>query len=164
MEISLKDELFEIASVPEKKSRSKITIEQSGTFSPNMKLPIHRWFRYSAGFSANWVKEVIAQYNAKTVLDPFVGSGTVCVESDMLGIKSYGIESHPFIYRLASGKVSWDANIADFNQAIADIEECAFRLNTKSDYNIPPLLAKCYTADTLIDLFKLRTAYLGNSQ
>lgn len=160
MDISLTEELFEIASVPEKKSRSKITTEQSGTFSPNMKLPIHRWFRYSAGFSANWAKEVIIHYDAKTVLDPFVGSGTVCIESDMLGIKSYGVESHPFVYRLARGKVSWAANIDNFKQAIANVEEYAAKSNTKSGYNIPALLAKCYTTDTLIELFKLRTAYL----
>ncbi|RFQ07677.1 DNA modification methylase, partial [Pseudomonas sp. ATCC 13867] len=24
---------------------------RSGTFTDNMKLPVHRWFRYSAGFS-----------------------------------------------------------------------------------------------------------------
>lgn len=31
------------------------------TFSDNMSLPIHRWFRYSAGFSALWVSELIEQ-------------------------------------------------------------------------------------------------------
>ncbi|MEH1889505.1 MAG: hypothetical protein V7K92_08590 [Nostoc sp.] len=39
-----------------------------------MKLPIHRWFRYSAGFSATWVEGVIAELEPKIVLDPFAGS------------------------------------------------------------------------------------------
>ena len=29
------------------------------TFAGNLSLPIHRWFRYSAGFSASWVKDLI---------------------------------------------------------------------------------------------------------
>ncbi len=34
---------------------------RSGTFTDNMKLPVHRWFRYSAGFSAEWVIQEIQQ-------------------------------------------------------------------------------------------------------
>ena len=49
-----------------------------------MKLPVHRWFRYSAGFSADWAKEVISQYKVKELLDPFMGSGTVCLVGDEL--------------------------------------------------------------------------------
>lgn len=51
---------------------------RSGTFTDNMKLPIHRWFRYSAGFSAEWAKTIIEQEKVGsklTVLDPFAGSG-----------------------------------------------------------------------------------------
>lgn len=156
---TLQYDLFETAPVVVKKSRAKIDNEQSGTFSPNMKLPVHRWFRYSAGFSADWVKKVIDERDAKTVLDPFVGSGTVCIEADKAGITSYGVESHPFIYRLAQGKVSWPANIDNFKRAIADIENCSKRSSSASVSEIPALLAKCYTSETLIELFKLRAAY-----
>lgn len=156
---ALQEDIFESATVAVKKSRAKIDKEQSGTFSPNMKLPIHRWFRYSAGFSADWVKSVIDERNAKTVLDPFVGSGTVCIEADKVGVASYGVESHPFVYRLAQGKVSWTANVDNFKQAIADIEGLAMRSKSSSATEVPALLAKCYTADTLIELFKLRSAY-----
>ena len=38
------------------KIEPKINTSTSTTFVDNMKLPIHRWFRYSAGFSAEWVK------------------------------------------------------------------------------------------------------------
>jgi len=31
----------------------------STTFSDNMSLPIHRWYRFSAGFSAQWVRELL---------------------------------------------------------------------------------------------------------
>lgn len=157
---ALQGDLFGSLPVAIKKSRAKIDNEQSGTFSPNMKLPVHRWFRYSAGFSAGWVRSVIEEHGAKIVLDPFVGSGTVCIEADKMGVASYGVESHPFVYRLAQGKVSWNANIDNFKQAIADIEDCARKPQSISILEIPALLAKCYTTDTLIELLKLRTAYL----
>jgi hypothetical protein len=49
----------------------------STTFIDNMKLPVHRWFRYSAGFSAEWVKETIRQYakDGSMILDPFAVQG-----------------------------------------------------------------------------------------
>ena len=48
------------------------SVARSGSFVDNMKLPIHRWFRYSAGFSADWVSSVIQE---KTASQGFVGSG-----------------------------------------------------------------------------------------
>lgn len=40
----------------------------SSTFQDNMSLPIHRWYRYTAGFSAEWVEQVVSDYlkNKKT--------------------------------------------------------------------------------------------------
>ena len=31
-------------------------VGHTSNFLDNMRLPIHRWFRYSAGFSAEWVQ------------------------------------------------------------------------------------------------------------
>ena len=57
--------------------------DTTSTFIDNMTLPIHRWFRYTAGFSAQWVEETVTAFLPKTfrnnhfkVLDPFAGSGT----------------------------------------------------------------------------------------
>ena len=66
----------------------------TSTFLDNMKLPIHRWFRFSAGFSAQWVSEVIRkEINKKgnniNLLDPFVGSGTA-----LLAVLVFVILSH----------------------------------------------------------------------
>ena len=33
----------------------------SGTFVDNMSLPVHRWFRYSAGFSGAWAEDLISR-------------------------------------------------------------------------------------------------------
>lgn len=53
--------------------------QRSSTFTGNMSLPVHRWYRYSAGFAAEWVESVIEQFNRDRparVFDPFAGSGT----------------------------------------------------------------------------------------
>ena len=68
-------ELFKIEPIKEK-------ADLTSTFADNMKLPIHRWYRYTAGFSAAWVKEVIEAENGQNILDPFGGSGTVMIESE----------------------------------------------------------------------------------
>ncbi|MCG6134061.1 MAG: site-specific DNA-methyltransferase [Nostoc sp. LLA-1] len=141
--------------------QSKAITERTGTFSDNMKLPIHRWFRYSAGFSAAWVEEVITELKPQVVLDPFAGSGTVCIAADKLGVNSYGIEAHPFVYRLAKGKLSWNIPISQFLEAITEIKNIAAILQPKLPENIPVLLSKCYTEDVLIYLFKIRQAYLS---
>lgn len=124
-----------------------------------MKLPVHRWFRYSAGFSAAWVERVITDLEPQTILDPFAGSGTVCVVADQFGVNSWGIEAHPFVYKLAKGKLSWGANIDAFLEAVADIQRFATSLQPNAPKNLPPLLSKCYEDETLIDLFKIRQSY-----
>lgn len=159
MTIGLQQSLFESVTLPATALRDKAATGTSGTFGDNMKLPIHRWFRYSAGFSATWVKEVIRERSARAVLDPFMGSGTTCVVADELEIMSYGIESHPFVYRLAKGKLSWTASITAFQQTIAEIEDRVVRMRSKSLPEIPALLGKCYSSDTLVELFKIREVY-----
>jgi len=140
--------------------QSKVIKERTGTFTDNMKLPIHRWFRYSAGFSAAWVEQLITELKPQTILDPFAGSGTVCVTADKLGINSYGIEAHPFVCKLAKGKLAWMVHIPEFLAAVTEIKCLAVSLQPKLPEKIPVLLSKCYTEDRLIDLFKIRQAYL----
>src|SRR5437660_10649995 len=36
-------------------------IGHTSNFLDNLRLPVHRWFRYSAGFSAEWVKWLLAE-------------------------------------------------------------------------------------------------------
>ncbi|MFN6464917.1 MAG: DNA methyltransferase [Nostoc sp. DedVER02] len=72
------------------------SLNSSSTFINNMKLPVHRWFRFSAGFSAQWVETIISQAKERgetTVLDPFSGSGTTLLASEKLGVECLGIEN-----------------------------------------------------------------------
>lgn len=68
----------------------------SSTFQGNLSLPVHRWFRYSAGFSARWVRNLIEREKAEgrhRILDPFVGSGTVVLEAERAHADTIGIEA-----------------------------------------------------------------------
>ena len=149
-------QLFNLVPELSKNTQSRIIQERTGTFTDNMKLPIHRWFRYSAGFSADWVEKIITELEPKIILDPFAGSGTVSLAADKLGIKSYGIEAHPFVYRLAKGKIAWTVNTWDFSESINEIKCLAELLRPKLPETIPVLLRKCYTDERLLDLLKIK--------
>lgn len=152
-------QLFSVESESRKNTQSRVIQERTGTFTDNMKLPIHRWFRYSAGFSAAWVEYVIKDLEPQTILDPFVGSGTVCLAADKLGVRSFGVEAHPFVYKLANGKLSWDIDIHTFLEAVAEIKDLAITLQPHLSEKLPALLRKCYGDEALINLLKIRQAY-----
>ena len=98
-ELVLFPELFQ----PEEK-------ENTTTFQDNMKLPVHRWYRYTAGFSGAWVGSLIEQEKAAGrhhIIDPFAGSGTVMVESMMHDVDSFGVESNPYVFNIAQAKLQW---------------------------------------------------------
>ncbi len=130
----------------------------SSTFIDNMRLPIHRWFRYSAGFSAEWVKQEVASRKAQTrVLDPFVGSGTTCLACDAVGVPSIGIESHPFVRRVARAKLAYKADAGQFIRRAQAAFEFADRAVACVD-RYPALIQKCFSEETLGYLDRFRQA------
>lgn len=137
---------------------------RSGTFTDNMKLPLHRWFRYSAGFSSDWAVEVLkgyAQKNEPSVLDPFAGSGTTLLASEQVGYKSYGFESHPFVYRIARAKLLWHSEVSSFLDKSKLLLSHSVGKLSPLPSQIPPLLAKCYTQESLQELFALRDSFFA---
>ncbi len=138
---------------------------RSGTFLDNMKLPIHRWFRYSAGFSAEWVQSEIEKYEQESgqkaiILDPFVGSGTTVFAASSLAREAYGFDGHPFVSRIAKAKNLWHLNIDDFNNACTSVYENAVkRTSITSRHSENDLLGKCYSIEALTDLDHLKDAY-----
>lgn len=153
--------LFELPAHTPLQKKTAAHSARSGTFTDNMKLPVHRWFRYSAGFSAAWVESVLKDHKALAVLDPFVGSGTVCVVSDKLRISSYGVEAHPFVFRLGQGKLSWGEGVVEFEAAISKLTVTAEKIRESvrlSEAN--DLIVKCYSEESLRDLHSVKAAYL----
>jgi DNA modification methylase len=65
------------------------------TFRSNETLPVHRWWPYVQGYSAEFVAGVLDGADLSpgaTVLDPFSGSGTTLVEARRAGARAVGTE------------------------------------------------------------------------
>jgi len=134
---------------------------RSGVFLDNMKLPVHRWFRYSAGFSAQWVAHTITQQSRppKKILDPFCGSGTTLVEAMKHGVAVTGFEPHPFIFRVAQCKTDCTIDIQQLHGMAEEILQKAQKIKNEQPRHPAPLMHKCYTQENLSRLESLRNAW-----
>lgn len=147
------------------KSTSARRTARSGTFTDNMKMPVHRWFRYSAGFSADWVRSEIERFEKDTgktavVIDPFVGSGTTCFAACSLGKKSFGFDGHPFVARVAKAKNLWFLDEYDFLEACnLLVTEAGSSQYVSNRFDGSPLLSKCYSREGFDELDGLRHFY-----
>lgn len=144
---------------------NSIQKDSTSTFIDNMSLPLHRWYRYSAGFSAEWVESMINEYlagghyskDAVTVMDPFAGSGTTLLVCDKMGISSIGYEGHPFVYKVAKAKLSWPTDTSLFIREAGEILNCARQLKSRM-YTYPDIVYKSYDRDNLKKINDLRKA------
>jgi hypothetical protein len=132
----------------------------SSTFIDNMKLPVHRWFRFSAGFSAQWVESVIrdSHVSKPRVLDPFAGSGTTLLASEATGAEAIGLEAHPFIARVAHAKLASRSDPAAFLKKVRAMRRQSAE-ETPEVESYPPLIRKCFDDETLGKLDVLRRAF-----
>lgn len=130
----------------------------STTFVDNMRLPVHRWFRYSAGFSAQWARSVIAESGAQRVLDPFCGSGTTVVAAEESNVAGIGVDVHPFVTRVAKTKLAWRS---DPDVLLKRAYEVRLEADKLRPVEMPsaPLIVKCFPDnDALMDLLRVRDA------
>ncbi|HYB77251.1 MAG TPA: hypothetical protein VEE83_01025 [Thermoplasmata archaeon] len=94
-----RDDFVDPATYVERFERENgVSLGQYGgpiTFRSNESLPVHRWWPYVQGFSAEFVAGVLAESGLPrraTVLDPFAGSGTTLVEVRRAGGRALGTE------------------------------------------------------------------------
>ena len=140
----------------------KVNQDYSATFADNMKLPIHKWYRYTAGFSASWVNGLILselKHGRSKVIDPFAGSGTVLLESGFEGVQSYGIEAHPYIYRIARVKLNWNYSPEIFKkEALSFLNEAKQKTVVQTEF--PELIQSCYPVETIQKLETLKQSWV----
>lgn len=104
-----------------------------GRFSTGYSL--HSLFPYRGKFHAQLVKGIINMIGLQpgdTLLDPMMGSGTACVEAQMMGINAIGIDVSPFCYLMSAAKSeamlveskSIDRAIRNFENTYKFIDNC----------------------------------------
>ena len=144
----------------------KVEQDYSATFADNMKMPIHKWYRYTAGFSAAWVNELIREERKSgrpRIIDPFAGSGTVLIESEFAGVESYGVEAHPYIFRIARAKLNWNYPHEKFKQeALALLKVAKGKKVTQTEF--PKLIMSCYPLETIQKLEALKQTWIDSTQ
>lgn len=150
-----------------------IDVKEWGTFKDSLKAPVYRWFTYPAGFSYKAVEYSIQSeglHPGDTVYDPFMGTGTTNLAAKTMGINSYGVEAHPFVYPIAKCKLNWDINpneVMDHLGHIRDIVNADTTTDEESDLlnknEFPELVIKCYLPRTLHELHVIRD-YILNVQ
>ena len=152
-------DLFEANQEATEVSPALEVVGHTSNFLNNMRLPVHRWFRYSAGFSAEWVKWLLAERDGGElrVLDPFVGSGTTCLACDEMGVPSYGIEAHPFVHRVAQAKLSYATDPERFISKAERAFGFARKAAAQTEH-YPEIIGRCYGLETLDYLDRFRQA------
>lgn len=142
----------------------KLLPENSSTFEDNMKMPIHRWYRYTAGFSASWVAQLLDEEAKKKsrnlkVIDPFVGSGTVVLESIFHNVDAIGFESNPYVNRIANAKLIW--RILDIDELKKKAMQVLIAAKKSNEClpEYPSLINRCYPVEVLSKLHALKMSW-----
>jgi hypothetical protein len=134
--------------------------DASSTFADNARLPVHRWFRFTAGFSADWAKSVVSEFAGDgMVLDPFAGSGTALLAAEEAGARSCGVEAHPFFFRVAKAKLAWRSDPDRYLEFARTVLDGAASLGDIARY--PELVRRCYGGAALAELDGMRRALDG---
>jgi len=141
--------------------------QEWGTFRDSLRAPIHRWFTYPAGFSYKAVEASFAVHGIKhgqTIYDPFMGTATTNLVAKSFGINSFGVEAHPFVFKIARTKMHWNVKQSDIIAILKQVEASAKLRRSHSNGNtgsrlkiaFPELILKCYEENILADLFFIR--------
>jgi hypothetical protein len=96
------------------------------------------------------------------VLDPFAGSGTALLEAERAGVEAIGLESQPFVARLARAKLLWRTDPSRFEQRARALLKAATSISPDTSV-YPPLIQKCFPREVLAELDQLRLAIRGES-
>ncbi|MBQ7897182.1 MAG: hypothetical protein IJ323_02030 [Clostridia bacterium] len=136
----------------------------NGKASSSNGYPFHDWYNFVLGYTPTFPeymlsREGITSNSRKTVLDPFVGSGTTQLVCKLNEIVSYGIDANDFMIFATSQKLNWSLD-ASLISSIANIIKQTYEKEAKlinwndhsqikllANDNRPPALDKRYISD-----------------
>jgi len=128
------------------------------TFRSNERLPVHRWWPFVQGYSAEFVRDVLERAElpvGATVLDPFTGSGTTLVEARRAGFRATGTELLPPAVLSARVKTRFELD----PDRLAEAAGRTLRAARRRPPGPPPFLretARQFSAAALSELTRLR--------
>jgi hypothetical protein len=78
------------------------------TFRDTRARPVHRWFGYVEGFSADYLTTTLDELAgaSASIYDPFGGAGTALLEASQRGLPSFFAEANPFMAFVSDTKVN----------------------------------------------------------
>ena len=142
------------------------------TFKGGRHEPLHDWYPWLEGYSSAFVESIIERYcpNAKSVFDPFAGTGTTPLTVARLARRAYFCELNPLLQLLIASKIL-ALRLPDDERAmlVAELSALALNLDRRIDSSRKDLaLQLTYPAtfgestffgeDVLSDILRCRTA------
>jgi DNA modification methylase len=130
------------------------------TFRSNETLPVHRWWPYVQGYSAEFVRGVLTETGSgrgSTVLDPFAGSGTTLVEVRRAGGTALGAELLAPAVLAARVKTAFELE----GKLLVDLVATTVRTSRRRSAGDPPFLRETlrqFSPTALDELLRLRAS------
>jgi len=141
------------------------------TFVKSKGFPFQRWYPYIEGYSADFVKSLIKNFDIKNTLvyEPFAGTGTTLFAVDDLGLSTVYSEVNPLLQFLIQTKikvlVATETQRRKLFEKLKDIEQNLFQVldkfeEDKSLYETYSSIfkgSKYFSDETLSQILKLRS-------
>lgn len=141
------------------------------TFVKSKDTPFQRWYPYIEGYSLDFVKSLITNFNIGNTLifDPFAGTGTTVFASDEVGLSTVYSEVNPLLQYLIQTKLNvLTAKEPVRRRLAADLSSLASNILTslnnfeedksiKDTYKLLFSESTYFPEDTLKQIFKLRS-------
>jgi len=119
--------------------------------------PVHRWYFITEGLPVNFVRQHV-RHTKGPVLDPFLGAGTVTVETKLAGVRATGVDVNPFMC-FASQVKTRDYQEKEVSTALECILQADFKFHhVNGEPRELARLKRYYTASTFKKLQLLRTS------
>lgn len=141
------------------------------TFSGSKDLPFQRWYPYIEGYSPDFVKSLISNYNIQDTLiyEPFAGTGTTIFAANESNLKTVYTEVNPLLQYLIQTKIkvlkSTEAQRKKLANSLKDIEKSILKSinkfeedkGLKESHKIIFSESKYFPEDTLSQILRLRS-------